>query len=433
MNSTTTQHCPQSQSLKDWLFYLESQHPTEIDLGLARVKAVAEKAKVLDLGAKKVVLVAGTNGKGTTIRFMEQCLLQQGYSVGVFSSPHMTHYNERVRINDGPLSDEQHVDAFSYIEKMRGETSLTYFEFGTLAAYYLFQQAKLDYVLVEVGLGGRLDATNILPHDLAIVTALGLDHTDWLGDTIEKIGFEKAGIFKSGKPAVVGMATPPETVFEQAKALGVSELRVAGRDYQFSCDYKNGQWQLKTPCQTFSHLALPLIPAQNIATAVNALEYLDIKLDEQQLSKLCETVSLPGRLQILQNRPMTMVDVGHNAHAVEYLVRTLTTHPKFSHIKDIEVVFSMMADKDIEATVKTLQPIVSHWHVAPLVGNKRAATIEKLQTSFEQLAINNVSFYEDVKSAWQRNKLKIGNDVLLLGVGSFYTVAEIVACHDIEI
>lgn len=427
---TTTKNCPTSQSLNDWLFYLESQHPAEIELGLQRVEKVAQAAAVTDFGKTKLVLVAGTNGKGTTIRFMEQYLLAAGHSVGIYSSPHMTRYNERVRINDKQLDDEIHVEAFQHIERARAETPLTYFEFGTLAAFYLLQQAKLDYVLIEVGLGGRLDATNILPHDVSVVTSLGLDHTDWLGDTIEQIGFEKAGIFRQGKPAVVGLNNPPETVFKQANDLGVANLVVAGRDYNL--ENTQGTWRVSTVKSEFTELPMPLIPQMNIATALNTLEQLGVSLQADLVHKMCLEVTLAGRMQVLSNAPMTMVDVGHNPHAIEYLVTTLQTHSRFKSVAKIDVVFSMMADKDIQATIAALKPLVRHWHIAPLVGNPRAATLSQMRECFINLGIHSVSEYETISTAWHSAQVKINADDLLLGVGSFYTVAEVLSCYDVE-
>lgn len=453
----TIQTCPTSQSLNDWLFYLESQHPAEIELGLQRVRAVAEQGQLTTFGKSKIVLVAGTNGKGTTIRFMEQYLLNKGFSVGVYSSPHMHVYHERVRINDSLLGDEQHVAAFQYIEKIRGTTPLTYFEYGTLAAFSIFKQAELDYVLVEVGLGGRLDATNILPHDLSIVTSLGLDHTDWLGDTIELIGFEKAGIFRADKPALVGMIEPPVTVFEQAENLNVSDLIVAGRDYQVSYSKDHTHWQLSCNTFNFANLPRPLIPIQNVATAIVGLNLLGIELDLSTLQSLCSTISLYGRMQlisiddeaqsvnaasitpdsVIEAQPkvptgLAMVDVGHNAHALNYLIDTIKTHPMFAQVKQIDVVLAMMADKDIEASLKCLAPHVRNWHLGSLKDNKRAATKDVIKQQLAKIGETNIVIHDDVKSAWRSASTKIDADTLLLGVGSFYTVAEILSCNDVK-
>ena len=422
----------ESQSLNDWLFYLESQHPSEIELGLDRTKQVAKQANVLELGSAKVVLVAGTNGKGTTIRFMEQYLLNLGFTVGVYGSPHMFDYNERVRINGEVLDDESHVNAFSHIEQHRLGVPLTYFEFGTLAAFRLLQQANLDFVLVEVGLGGRLDATNILEHDVAVITSLGLDHTDWLGETIEQIGFEKAGIFRKGKPAVVGLVDAPETVFEQATSLQVSRLQVAGEDFEISMSADNSYWTYKSDTDHFTHLKTCLIPRQNIATGITVLNELDVVLDETKINSVIANLSLPGRMQLISQSPLVMVDVAHNPHAVNYLLACLENNETFAGIKKIEVVVAMMKDKDIKHTLSLIKDKVVTWHIAPLKDNNRAATPDVLKSELVSLNQTDVRVYSSIPQAWHQARENQQQETLLLGFGSFYTVAEILASNSIS-
>ncbi|NVK24718.1 MAG: bifunctional tetrahydrofolate synthase/dihydrofolate synthase, partial [Gammaproteobacteria bacterium] len=265
----------QSQSLNDWLFYLEQQHPKEIELGLTRVKRVAEQSNLLKLSQGQTVLVAGTNGKGTTIAFMEQYLLSLGFKVGVYSSPHMFTYHERVRINGKHLTDEAHIEAFQFIEQQRTHTELTYFEFGTLAGFKLLQEADLDFVLIEVGLGGRLDATNIIEHDLAIVTSIGLDHVDWLGSDLNTIAFEKAGIFRPGKPAVVGEPQKYSAFQQQANEHNVSQFMQVNDFYRYQVDAET--WDYNSENVNFEQLCVPLIPVQNVATAITALNCLDVE------------------------------------------------------------------------------------------------------------------------------------------------------------
>lgn len=411
-----------SQSLPDWLFYLESQHPKDIELGLDRVVKVAESGQLTDLNAGKVVLVAGTNGKGTTIRFMETYLLSLGLSVGVYSSPHIFHYHERVRINGQHLADSAHVAAFKAVEQMREDTPLTYFEFGTLAAYHLFKQATLDVVLVEVGLGGRLDATNILNHDLAIVTSLGLDHTDWLGDTIEQIGYEKAGIFKANKPAVVGLTEPPHSVMEQAKDLNVSELKIAGQDYAYQ--RQNDSWSYQSQQLSLTQLSTPTIPIQNVASAITALGLLKFKVDEDRVNQVLENLTLVGRMQFISDAPVRMVDVAHNEHAIEFLSSTVNNNPLLKN-KPVRAVVAMMTDKDIKGTLSAINADINHWYVAALPDNPRAAKGEVLAQVLEQLGAENIQLFESVGAAWQQAKLEQSKDELLLGFGSFYTVADI--------
>lgn len=420
----TTPSVFQSQSLNDWLFYLESQHHQEIDLGLERVQKIANSANLKDFGNSKVILVAGTNGKGTTIRTMELILQQLGYSTGVYGSPHLFRYNERVRINGVDASDEAHVEAFSFIEKQRQGTPLTYFEFGTLAGLYLLQQAKLDYVLIEVGLGGRLDATNILNHDISVITSLGLDHTDWLGDTIEKIGFEKAGIFRSGDIAIVGQPNPPHTVREQAESHNVKQVKYVGEDYTFDVN-EDGSWNYQNGEVNFQHLYQPMIPVQNVATALTTLTAIGISVDVTTLNKVLKEITLPGRLQMLSQQPFTMVDVAHNEHAVNFLVQRLTSDPRLNRRTSLQVVVAMMKDKDIEKTLAPMIPLVERWFVADLPGNTRAANSELLAEILKKLGAKEICQFASVSDAWGSASADLTQDTLLLGFGSFYTVAEI--------
>lgn len=416
-----------SQSLSDWLFYLESQHNKEIDLGLERVLTVAENASVKDLHAGKVVLVAGTNGKGTTIRFVEQYLLGLGKSVGVYSSPHMFDYNERVRINGESASDQDLIDSFSFIEQHRKGTGLSYFEFGTLAGFKLLQSKQLDYVLVEVGLGGRLDATNILNHDVSVVTSIGLDHIDWLGDTIEKIGFEKAGIFKKDKPAIVGEPTKIESIIQQAKAHKISEFIQFGQDYSFeqNTSLAETSWDFVYGDICFSQLPNVLIPKQNICTSLVTLIKLGVTLEQDNIKQTISQLSLPGRMQILSTEPLQMVDVAHNPHAVEYLRSMLLTDTQLNSVSSVTAVIAMMKDKDVKQTLALIIDVVDEWVVGDLVGNDRAAKKEDVADILKSLGQNNVTVLPSVKQAWLYANENQNKDSLLLGFGSFYTVAEI--------
>ena len=419
----------QSQSLNDWLFYLEQQHPTEIELGLERINRVAERAKVKDLGAKKTVLVAGTNGKGTTIRFLEQALLSMGYSVGVFSSPHIHRYNERVRINGQMLKDEAHVEAFEYIEQFKQEVSLTYFEFSTLASYRIFQTQQLDYVLIEVGLGGRLDSTNIVEQDISVITSIGLDHTDWLGDTKEQIAFEKAGIFKPNSTSVVGEPTRYESIQQQAETHEVTKVLWAGRDYHYEiCGHAadiEPLWQYDNGVLKFESLVSNYVPTQNIATAITVLIEMGLTLEERQLNELISNFNLPGRMQVLSKSPTKMVDVAHNPHAVEYLINTVRTRAPFNQCNKIIAVVAMMRDKDISQTLQLIAPYVSEWHLGALMNNPRAASPDSIKKLLEGMGEYNITTYPSVKMAWAGGERNQADETLLLGFGSFYTVADI--------
>lgn len=426
-----------SQSLSDWLFYLEQQHPKEIELGLERIQRVAERAGVIDLNAKKTVLVAGTNGKGTTIRFIEQALISKGLSVGVFSSPHIFAYNERVRINGQVLPDQAHIDAFEYIESQRADTQLTYFEFSTLASYRIFQQHHLDVVLIEVGLGGRLDSTNIVKQDISVITSIGLDHTDWLGDTKEKIAFEKAGIFKPATTSIIGEPIKYEAFAIQAKEHKVAKVLQAGVDFSsevLGSQEANKWWQYSSKQMTYDALTLNYVPLQNLATAITTLIELGVEFTQSELNQVISDFSLDGRMQILATKPLQMVDVAHNPHAVHYLAQAITQREPFKRAQKVTAVVAMMKDKDIRETLQVIAPCVDEWYVGGLPGNERASDSKAIQRILEELGEYNIHRFTGISEAWQRasevqlKEVERGES-LLLGFGSFYTVAEILKLH----
>lgn len=420
----------QSQSLNDWLFYLEQQHPSEIELGLSRVKKTAEQAGIKTFPNSKVVLVAGTNGKGTTIRFIESYLLAQGKTVGVYSSPHLFKYNERVRINGQDASDEQHIDSLSFIEEKRQDIPLTYFEFGTLAGLRLLQQSNLDYVLIEVGLGGRLDATNIIEHDVAVVTSIGLDHVDWLGDSLEKIAFEKAGIIRENKPVVIGEPVQYQSFREQAEALKASAVYQVEQDFSFA--QEADVWSVKLGERQLNNLVLPLIPIQNVSTALKVLEILDIDMSENEINNVLGSVNLPGRMQLVADEPMQMVDVAHNSHALRYLLQTIESHPRFQQIKSLDVVIAMMKDKDISESLQLFKGKVNNWYVAELKNNPRAAKAKDLAKTLRELGEEKVYELTTIDDAWHKACENQSPESLLLGLGSFYTVAEILEITEVQ-
>lgn len=420
----------QSQSLNDWLFYLEQQHPSEIELGLARVKQTAEQAAIKEFANSKVVLVAGTNGKGTTIRFIESYLLAKGKTVGVYSSPHLFKYNERVRINGQDASDQQHIDSLSYIEEKRQDIPLTYFEFGTLAGLHLLQQSNLDYVLIEVGLGGRLDATNIIEHDIAVITSIGLDHVDWLGDSLEKIAFEKAGIIRENKPVVIGEPVQYQSFRQQAAELKASDVFQVEQDFSFS--QQGTEWSLEMGERQFNHLVLPLIPIQNVSTAIKVLQLLEIELTEKEINAVLATVTLPGRMQLVADEPMQMVDVAHNSHALKYLLKTINSHPRFNQIKGLDIVIAMMKDKDISESLELFKGKVKNWYVAELKDNPRAAKAKDLAQTLGEMGEGSVHELPSINDAWNVASVNQSAETLLLGLGSFYTVAEILERTEVQ-
>ncbi|MDM4207188.1 bifunctional tetrahydrofolate synthase/dihydrofolate synthase [Klebsiella spallanzanii] len=407
------QPIPQAASpLATWLSYLEHLHSKTIDLGLARVSEVAARMAVLK-PAPFVFTVAGTNGKGTTCRTLESVLMAAGFKVGVYSSPHLVRYTERVRVQGEELSELAHTTSFAEIEAARGEISLSYFEFGTLSALWLFQQAQLDVVILEVGLGGRLDATNIVDADVAVVTSIALDHTDWLGPDRESIGREKAGIFRAGKPAVVGEPDMPLTITEVASEKGAHLLR-RGVNWRYDASAQN--WSFSDESGTLANLPLPLVPLPNAATALAALRASGLKVSEQAIRDGIQNAMLPGRFQIISEAPRVILDVAHNPHAAAYLAGRLKTLLKTGRVL---AVIGMLHDKDIAGTLANLQTEVDDWYCAPLEG-PRGATAEQL---LEHLPTGKV--YTSVAQAWHAAMADARPEDTVLVCGSFHTVAHV--------
>ena len=403
-----------TSSLAVWLDYLANIHTSAIDLGLDRVQAVAQKAN-LTKPAPTVITVAGTNGKGSTCAIMEAILLDAGYRVGVYSSPHLIRYNERVRINGLELSDEKHAQSFSFIEEQRGEISLSLFEFGTLAALRLFQTEKVDVVLLEVGLGGRLDATNVVDHDVSVITSLAIDHVDWLGDDINVIGYEKAGIYRSGKPAICGQPKPPATVAAHADDIG-AQLHQVGIQFSYEL-VSDTTWNWRSGRFELTQLPVPSLPLPNAATALMALGCAELDLSDINIVNGLKNVTLAGRMQKISDAPTIILDVAHNPHSALYLADRL--QQRYAQ-RTIHMVVGMLHDKDVESTLKQLQPISSAWYPASLSG-PRAAKAEELCRHLEQYVgqfTNPVSAFEAAMAQAKEN------DVIVV-VGSFHTVGEV--------
>lgn len=411
---------PQATSpLVTWLHYLENLHTQAIELGLTRVQRVAKQLDLLT-PAPVVFTVAGTNGKGTTCRTLETLLMAAGYRVGVYSSPHLLRYTERVRIQGEELAESDHTASFADIEKGRGDTSLTYFEYGTLSALWLFKRAALDVVILEVGLGGRLDATNIVDADVAVITSIALDHTDWLGPDRESIGREKAGVFRSGKPAVVGEPDMPHTIAEVADSLG-ARLSKRGRDWTFSVG--EGSWSFSDAKGTLSGLPLPQVPLPNAATAIAALRASELKVDDAIVTGWLDKAILPGRFQTVADAPRVILDVAHNPHAAGYLAGRLSELPKTGKV---HAVVGMLHDKDIAGTLACLTSQVDSWYCAPLEG-PRGATAEQLSAHLPDAGV-----FTSVAEAYQQARLKAQEQDIVLVCGSFHTVAQVMEMLETE-
>lgn len=406
---------PQATSpLSVWLDYLSHIHTSAIDLGLERVQRVAQQAKLTRPEAT-VITVAGTNGKGSTCAIMESILLKAGYSVGVYNSPHLVRYNERVRINGHELADKKHSQAFAEIEAIRGDVPLSLFEFGTLAALRLFQTEQVEVILLEVGLGGRLDATNVVEHDVSVITSLAIDHVDWLGDDINVIGFEKAGIFRTEKPAICGQPSPPPTVAAHADDIGAKFYQV-GIQYQYEV-LSDHHWRWRSGSFELNDLPIPTLPLANAATALMALGCSGLSISDLDVVDGLRHAQLPGRMQILQTQPTIILDVAHNPHSAHYLVSQLRRlYPQ----QKIHMVIGMLHDKDIQSTLAALKPIVDYWYPTSLTG-PRAATAEQLT----QYLTDDVQRYSCPVAAFKSALAQVTADDLLVVAGSFHTVGEV--------
>lgn len=405
--------------LAAWLYYLERLHAKTIDMGLDRIGLVAADMHLLR-PAPRIITVAGTNGKGTTCRLLEAILLAEGLKVGVYSSPHLLRYTERVRVQGQELPETLHSEAMAAVEAGRATTSLSYFEFGTLAAFWLFKRAALDVVILEVGLGGRLDATNIVDADVAVITSIALDHTELLGPDRESIGREKAGILRAGRPAVVGEPDRPASIDSTALAVGAL-LYCRDRDWGFS---RNGDtWSWRDQQTALDGLPLPAIPLENAATALAALRRFPLPVSEDAIRRGLAEASLPGRFQIVGRRPLLILDVAHNPHAAGYLATRLAQQQIHGKVR---AVAGMLADKDIAGTLGCLRGQVDEWYCATLDGPRGASAAQLA------LHLDHARQFDDVASAWRQALLDAEADDCVLVFGSFHTVAPIVAITDPE-
>ncbi len=418
-------------TLDQWLARIERQHPKSIDMGLERVREVAARLG-LDRPAQHVITVGGTNGKGSTVAFIEAIAREAGWRVGAYTSPHLLAYNERVRVDGHDASDAVLVEAFEAIEAARADITLTYFEYGTLAALWLFARAGLDLAILEVGLGGRLDATNIVDPDVAVITTVDLDHQDYLGDDRETIGFEKAGIARSWKPLVLGDDDPPSSVLRHAYAIGASALRIG-------CDFfigaapgdaeqdppADGHWRWR---ETGFQLDLPLpklaAPAQlrNAAVAIAALRALDRPLADDAIARGIAAADIPGRLQRFQRGGVdVLVDVGHNPQAARELASWLQATPVTGAT---HAVYAALGDKDVAGVVAALAPAVGHWHLAGLPEQApRGVDVEQFAERLAGTAAATGTRHADVARALEAVHAQARDGDRILVFGSFHTAA----------
>ena len=407
----------QSSSLDDWLFYLESVHPANIAMGLERVATVANNIGLLNTSSK-IILIGGTNGKGTTARCLESLLLAQGYSVGTYASPHLIRYNERVRINGQELDDQYHVDAFNTLEQGRGSTPLTYFEYGTLGALAIFKRFEVDYVLLEVGLGGRFDATNIVTPYASVITTIDLDHKEYLGDTRELVAYDKAGIFRKDTPAIIGDLSIPHTMIDYGNEISAN-MTLSGTDFIFKEHDKTFNWQFEKHNLTLNK---PAIPAQNAATALTVLSVLNLLPNVDVIKNCLANLVVEGRFEQLSTEPLVFTDVAHNPESARYLANKLLSY-KDKGFK-VHALAAMLADKDKAAVLKELAHLVDDWFLASL-GGPRGDSANNLKEALQSVSTHDkVQSFESVERALSVILPKQQDNVILIVFGSFFTVAD---------
>ena len=409
-----------SDSLNTWLDYWGHVHVTGIDLGLERVIPVAEKLEVTRPNAK-VLTVAGTNGKGSTTTTLAAILKAQGYRVGLYQSPHIYHFNERVKLNGIEVDDQTLIDAFVLVDQARRECDLTlsFFEATTLAAFVIFKVQHCDVWVLEVGLGGRLDVVNVVDPDVAVITNIGLDHTEWLGDTIEKIAFEKAGIIRPNIPVVFGgHQTLPQAIQKKADECQAT-LYAVDRDYFYRYTEDGQAWMLATQGLTLT-LPLGALALENISTAVAAILVSGLNVSQTAIEQGICTAKLQGRFEIRKIKNKTVIfDAGHNPHGVAFLLKQLNNYLKYNkQYTEVLSVFSMLTDKDIKSVAELLKDTVNLWKIAALTV-PRAASMKQLD---DALKGEDIQHFESVQLAFESALNESNNNQLILVCGSFHTL-----------
>ncbi|HEX7990230.1 MAG TPA: bifunctional tetrahydrofolate synthase/dihydrofolate synthase [Stenotrophomonas sp.] len=408
-------------TLEQWLAHIEQQHPQAIAMGLERVREVAQ---CMQLGrpAEHCIVVGGTNGKGSTVAFIESIARAAEWKVGAYTSPHLLRYNERVRIDGKDVDDASLVAGFNAVEDARGDTALTYFEYGTLCALWLFQQAGLDLAVLEVGLGGRLDAVNIIDADVAVITTVDIDHADWLGNDREAIGQEKAGIIRGWKPLILGEIDPPSSVLRRAYVLGANAIRFGSDFFAEDIDAELWRWR-----DVSFRLELPQpalwapIQRNNAATAVAALRALDKPVPRDAWAQGIAAAQIVGRLQRFERAGVeVLVDVGHNPQAATALAAALKAQPAQGGTL---AVYAALADKDAAGVVDALQPQVDGWFLAGLEGT-RGQTAVQLRERLAQTAATDANLSDNVGKALDAALAQARPGDRVLVFGSFHTVAE---------
>ena len=410
------------RSIEHWLSYIETINPEEIELGLDRIRPIYEKLINCPL-AEKVILVGGTNGKGSTVEYLSELLRDKNKRVGTYTSPHLFSFNERIRINGKECSDSSILNSFMTVERARESIPLTYFEFSTLAAIQIFSESELDVVILEVGLGGRLDAVNVVEPDISILTNVELDHQDWLGNNREVIGKEKADIFREGKPAVLAQKNLPKSVFQEA-IRKEAVLYTLNTDFGYEIDELADNWSYffskDDKNLTISKINLTNLSVESASAALTTFILLGEEFNED-LKKVIEKTNLKGRCELIKNK--FLLDVSHNPAAVQNLKHFIRRN--FKTRNRIVAVFGVMSDKDVLGMVEPIKKIVSRWYVtSPEIG--RAMKTSKLTSLLRESTDREIIEVDRVKDAVRRAFKDSSEETLILVLGSFYTVSEAV-------
>ena len=418
-------------TINEWLDWQQTIHPLNIDFKLERILSVYKKLNISSI-ANKIITVAGTNGKGSTVSFLESVISKKNFRVGTFTSPHILRYNERIKINGEEIDDESLLETFEMINDQRGDTTLTYFEFATLSAFYLFSKSDLDVAVLEVGLGGRLDATNIVDSDVSIITSIGIDHTEFLGNTIDSIALEKAGVMRPFKKSIYAQNTPPAALLKYAKNKSVN-LLIHNNDYQVKRGKTN--WSINSKNLNLNEIPnLKMIGDYQYNYAAASLLALNeilpdcLKDHDNVKLALSETV-ISGRFQFLSKSPDIILDVAHNEDAAKSLAENI----KMRSYNSIQVVLGVLADKDVYGIVEPFSNLVDHWHIGT-INSERGMNADEISYRINSIYKNKLSIgtYASVTTAFNQAKLNQTKDSLLLVYGSFYTVSEVLKSHMFE-
>jgi dihydrofolate synthase/folylpolyglutamate synthase len=417
--------------LAAWLDYISTQHVSEIELGLARLRQVADRLELKSFSCP-LITVAGTNGKGSSITALEKFYTASGYRTGCYTSPHLTVFNERIRVNGNFASDDRICDAFSQINSARGDISLTYFEFATLAAFIIFTQSGLDVVLLEVGLGGRLDASNLFPADVALITSIGIDHTDWLGGDRESIAAEKAGIIHTGKIAVISDPKPPKSLLKIAKQ---KADKVYLLNQNFCYERQQAGWWWKSEQKTLSNLPLSGMRGvpqfNNLAGVLMCMEALQSQLPvaDETIQRELPNIRLQGRFQVIDSRPVIIFDVAHNPDSTALLAENLQQKPVpgMTH-----AVVGMLKDKDISESLANLLSSIDYWYLTglPVSRGEKPETLQSMLLKIDPFASSQV--FAEVDQAWEYALTQASINDRIVVFGSFHTVGAIISISSLS-